>query len=164
MDRRLLVLSLASVTLLSGCNFINQFIRPSEEPVVQEQTESSSSRATDPGRAQQEREIKQQFGDEGGAYRDYQDGDIGNGKDQILFFHASWCPDCQRHDTALKDWYSANYIPLSVLKIDYDSAVGLKQRYGVVQQDTFVRINGQGEAVATKSFPSEIDILQMLRP
>lgn len=174
MKHRIALLSMASLALLSGCSFINQFIRPGteevqtppaqEQPKQEESKQEQSKPSVNSQRQAQEREIKQKFGEEGGEYRDYRDGDIGNGKDAVLFFHASWCPDCQRNDNNLEDWFSANYIPISVYKVDYDSAIGLKQRYGVVQQDTFVRIDGEGRSTSSKSFPSEIDLLNMLRP
>jgi thioredoxin 1 len=153
MERRILIASLASVLLLSGCGFLSQFTRPSGP------TEEQRPPMTEP-----EKQLQSKYGEEGGSYQDYKKGVLGNGQESILFFAASWCPDCQKHDAALKDWFSANYIPLSVYKVDYDSSADLKAQYGVVQQDTFVRIDGQGNAVATKSFPSDLDLLNMLRP
>ena len=173
MDKRIFLATVTACSMLAGCNIINQFMRPGEEtmeepvPTANEQEQSPTSKPkAEPTSEQkvQEQKIKQEFGEEGGQYKDYETGDVPNGKDAILFFHASWCPDCQRNDNNLKDWYKANYIPLSVYKIDYDSAIGLKQKYGVVQQDTFVRIDGEGNKVASTSFPTEVELLKMLRP
>nr|HRW20195.1 hypothetical protein [Dermatophilaceae bacterium] len=36
---------------------------------------------------------------------------------------------------------------LVVVKVDYDSATELRQKYGVTQQHTFVLVDGQGNAV-----------------
>lgn len=69
----------------------------------------------------------------------------GQGSRVVLFFHAPWCPDCRGTDSAL----SSSGVPagLVVVKVDYDSATELRQRYGVTQQHTFVLVDGQGNAV-----------------
>ncbi len=97
------------------------------------------------------------------VYATFSDGVIGNGQSSILFFHAAWCPYCRTHDATLQSWYnSEGSIDISTYKIDYDSADELKARYGVVQQDTFVVIDGQGNLVKLVSFPSEADLKALI--
>jgi thiol-disulfide isomerase/thioredoxin len=92
-----------------------------------------------------------------GQYQAYREGVIGNGMESVLFFHASWCPYCKTHDGNLNAWYpGANLV--NVYKIDYDTASDLKSRFGVVQQDTFIRIDGQGNVIETVSFPTEAQL------
>ena len=79
-----------------------------------------------------------------GEYTDYREGIIGNGRTSVLFFHAAWCPYCRAQDVALKALYASNGFPVSTYKVDYDSSTDLRVRYGVVQQHTFVVIDGQG--------------------
>lgn len=156
MKKNLLLVSLMSLVLLSGCNFINQFLRSDDgesvTPPVNEE------------RARREKQIKREYGEEGGDYQEYREGDIGNGLKAILFFSADGCAECQENEISLKDWYSANYIPLSTYRVDYDSHIELRNRYSVKQANVFVRIDGKGEVISAKQSPSELDILNMLRP
>ncbi len=64
----------------------------------------------------------------------------------VLFFHASWCPDCKKTDESLK----TDGVPkgLTIVKLDYDTETDLKQKYGITQQHTFVQIDKQGAQVA----------------
>ena len=63
----------------------------------------------------------------------------------VLFFHASWCPDCKATDTSL----TADGVPdgLTVVKVDYDTETDLKKKYGITQQHTFVQIDGAAMSV-----------------
>jgi len=72
--------------------------------------------------------------------------------DTVLFFHAPWCPDCRATEASIdQDGVPAG---LTVVKVDYDSMTDLKQKYGITQQHTFVKIDGHGNLVAkwTTSF------------
>lgn len=99
----------------------------------------------------------------GGTYTAYQDGIIGNGKRSLLFFHASWCPICQRADGELKSIYGEGGVPINTYKIDYDSAKQLKERYGVTYQHTFVLIDEQGNPLQVMQGPTEDYLRQVLR-
>ncbi|MDA1316702.1 MAG: thioredoxin family protein [bacterium] len=66
----------------------------------------------------------------------------------VLFFHAGWCPTCI---AAEKDFRAnLDQIPenITIIKANYDTETELKAKYGVVTQDTFVQIDGQGEVIA----------------
>ena len=65
---------------------------------------------------------------------------------QVLFFHATWCPDCKATNESLM---SAG-VPagLTVVKVDYDAMTDLKKKYGITQQHTFVQIDSMGGKVA----------------
>lgn len=65
-------------------------------------------------------------------------------KKRVLFFYANWCPSCRQQDTNLQ--LSAAQIPpgLAIFKVDYDSETGLRQKYGVTLQHTFVLIDENG--------------------
>ena len=64
----------------------------------------------------------------------------------VLFFHASWCPDCKATDTSL----TTDGVPagLTVVKVDYDAMTDLKKEYGITQQHTFIQIDGAGMELA----------------
>lgn len=65
----------------------------------------------------------------------------------ILFFHAPWCPECRAFDESIR----AGSLPdgVQILQVDYDSETGLKQRYGVTLQSTFVRVDADGEEISS---------------
>lgn len=65
----------------------------------------------------------------------------------VLFFHASWCPTCRTTDAEITK--NAATIPAgaTILKVDYDKEVALKQKYGVTTQHTFVEIDANGMLV-----------------
>jgi len=62
--------------------------------------------------------------------------------DVVLFFHAPWCPDCRATEASItKAGVPAG---LTVVKVDFDSMTDLRQKYGITQQHTFVKVDGQG--------------------
>lgn len=78
-----------------------------------------------------------------------------DGVPKVLFFHAAWCPKCVQQDKVLADWYPSEDFAYSVHKVDYDSSAELKQRYGVVQQHTYVMVDGQGNKLKSVNFPTD---------
>lgn len=64
---------------------------------------------------------------------------------RVLFFHASWCPSCIASEKAIRSLSLP--ADVKVFKVDYDSSAELKQRYGVVRQDTFVQVDQQGNKI-----------------
>lgn len=66
---------------------------------------------------------------------------------RVLFFHASWCPTCK---VAREDFTTnTSLIPegVTVLQVDYDTEKGLKEKYGITYQHTFVQVDAQGNEV-----------------
>jgi thiol-disulfide isomerase/thioredoxin len=83
-----------------------------------------------------------------GAYVEYTDGAIETTAGQkVLFFHASWCPQCRSLDEELR----AQGAPdgLTVFKVDYDSRTDLRQKYGVTLQTTVVFVDDGGELISS---------------
>lgn len=97
------------------------------------------------------------------GYAAYSDGVVGNGEPSLLFFYASWCPKCQTNDGLLTDAYDAGKGAISTYKVDYDTADALKEQFGVVQQDTFVLIDGDGNVVKTAAFPSKEELHSLIQ-
>lgn len=64
---------------------------------------------------------------------------------RVLFFHASWCPQCRMIDADIKK--SAIPAGVTIFKVDYDSNQELRQEYGVTLQTTFVEIDANNELV-----------------
>jgi thiol-disulfide isomerase/thioredoxin len=84
-------------------------------------------------------------------YTDYSEDQIkdanSDGKKVVLFFHASWCPNCKQADAEFKTNISKIPEGIVVLKTDYDTYKDLKKKYGVTYQHTFVQIDKNGEMV-----------------
>ena len=83
-----------------------------------------------------------------GAYLDFTDGAIeATAGPKVLFFHASWCPQCRQLDDEL----NAEGAPdgLTVFKVDYDSRTDLRQQYGVTLQTTVVFVDDQGGLISS---------------
>lgn len=97
----------------------------------------------------------------GAQYGVYTEGVVGNGKTSLLFFHATWCPECKKSDADLAKIYAGTTAKISTYRVDYDTSGPLKQKYGVTTQHTFVLIDGTGKAIKTVIGPSE-DALKTL--
>lgn len=81
------------------------------------------------------------------AYAPERLADAAKGK-VVLFFRASWCPTCRALDKDIRA--NAAKIPagVTILDVDYDTAVSLKQKYGVTTQHTLVQVDAQGNQIA----------------
>ena len=66
----------------------------------------------------------------------------------VLFFHASWCPSCLSAERIFHKKLSSLPPGVSILKIDYDSATELKERYNITYQHTFVQVDSMGNELA----------------
>lgn len=67
----------------------------------------------------------------------------------VLFFHASWCPNCRRTDENLTADAASIPAGLTVVKVDFDTETDLRKTYGVTQQHTFVAVGPDGSERAT---------------
>jgi thiol-disulfide isomerase/thioredoxin len=65
----------------------------------------------------------------------------------LLFFHASWCPQCREIERTINEDGVPNDV--TVLKVDYDSNQALRQKYGVTLQTTFVKVDKEGNKLAS---------------
>ena len=64
---------------------------------------------------------------------------------KVIFFHASWCPQCRQLDASIK----AGKVPdnTTFFKADYDSNQALRKKYGVTIQTTLVTVDDTGKLV-----------------
>ena len=69
------------------------------------------------------------------------------GTDVVLFFNASWCPDCQATVANLEGDPAAIPAGLTVVSVDFDDSDELRQKYGVTVQHTFVQVGDDGSEV-----------------
>lgn len=76
-----------------------------------------------------------------GEYVTYQEEVFSASKDKtrLLFFHASWCPQCRELEASIK----STSLPANVVifKVDYDSHQDLRKKYGVTLQTTIVKVD-----------------------
>ncbi len=86
---------------------------------------------------------------ESGQYIKYDDSKLAFAKTGkvVLFFNATWCPNCKAIDADIKA--SLSNIPKDVLimSVDYDTAKDLKTKYGVTMQHTFVQVDAEGNSL-----------------
>lgn len=90
------------------------------------------------------------------VYSDYSPELVGKNANTVLFFHASWCPSCKAAEkNILADDISKT--DLSILKVDYDSSVELRKKFGVTTQHTFVQVDANSELVKKWNGSNSID-------
>lgn len=81
-----------------------------------------------------------------GAYIDYSSQALAAAEGRkVLFFHASWCPQCRDLEASIKTQGVPN--GMTIFKVNYDTATDLKQRYGVTLQTTIVEVDDQGNQI-----------------
>ncbi|CAM3697851.1 thioredoxin family protein [Deinococcus frigens] len=73
--------------------------------------------------------------------------DAARGMKRVLFFHATWCPNCKAADADIVK--NLGEIPgdVVIFKTDYDKEVALKKQYGITYQHSFVLVDGSGKAL-----------------
>jgi len=70
-----------------------------------------------------------------------------NGRAVLFFAALAWCPSCQAADRDFQENFNKVPADVSILKVDYDTAAEMKEKYGIVMQDTFVQVDSQGEVI-----------------
>lgn len=89
---------------------------------------------------------KKQLPEAAGTYKEYsEDTFAATSGTKILFFHASWCPQCRQLESDIKK----GTIPggVTIFKVDYDRNQKLRQKYGVTLQTTLVKVDDSGNEV-----------------
>ena len=70
----------------------------------------------------------------------------------VVFFFASWCPNCRATVTELNARWAEVDPNITLVIADYDKETALKGKFGVTYQDTFVLLDGKGNG--TKAWNS----------
>lgn len=112
---------------------------PQNAEVINEDAASANESNTEDG-------DKNEDGQSRGEYLEYDESKLAqSSNDNYLFFHAVWCSQCR----ALEADIEAQGLPagVSVFKVDYDSNHSLRQKYGVTQQTTLVKVDKNGEKI-----------------
>lgn len=78
-----------------------------------------------------------------GSYIDYVPGVIEQtAGTKVLFFHANWCPQCRALEADIQE--SGLPSGVTVIKVDFDNSQDLREKYGVTQQTTLVKVDDGG--------------------
>lgn len=70
-----------------------------------------------------------------------------NGNAVIWFAALAWCPSCQAADRDFKAHFDKVPKDVTIMKINYDTAKELKQKYAITIQDTFIQIDSKGSEI-----------------
>lgn len=65
----------------------------------------------------------------------------------VLFFSAAWEPTCKFLDRNLNSQLANFPDGLTILKLNYDAELGLKEKYGVSVEHTLVQVDSQGNEI-----------------
>lgn len=65
----------------------------------------------------------------------------------VVFFFASWCPNCILTLSELSEKWSSVSPDITLVIADYDTETDLKTKYGVTYQDTFVLLDAAAGGV-----------------
>ena len=79
----------------------------------------------------------------------------------VLFFRASWCPTCRALDKDIKENLSSIPADLTILDVDYDNSIDLKQKYGVTYQHTLVEVDKDGKMI--KKWVGSSNLLALIK-
>ncbi len=140
MSKKTIVILVILLTFASALAFV--FINQDEAAAPMPSTNSTSSEpaqtATDtPAQADTAT---------AGVYTEYSEEALSNASGtKVLFFHASWCPQCR----ALAEDIKTKGVPagVTILEVDYDTNQALRQKYGVTVQTTLVTVDDQAQLV-----------------
>lgn len=140
MDKKIIALIAGFVVLVAGAIVYVKLTPESSSPTT-EQTTPQPSATPQPEKNQPSAPTAKYVAYDEAAF-------TADTRPKVLFFHASWCPQCraldqdiQQHITTLSD--------VTIYKVDYDKATDLRQRYGVTIQTTFVKTDKDGNKLAT---------------
>ncbi len=73
-----------------------------------------------------------------------------SGQKVALFFHAAWCPTCRALDKAINSDLASIPSDTLIVKVDYDTSVDMKKKYGVTSQHTTVLIDKDMALISKK--------------
>lgn len=70
-------------------------------------------------------------------------------KDVLLFFHAVWCPSCRGLEIDIEKNLANIPENLIIYKVNFDTDLELRKKYGVARQHTLVQIDSSGNEIQT---------------
>jgi len=89
---------------------------------------------------------------------------VAQGKNIVLFFHASWCPTCRALNADIENHLATIPSDTVLLKVDYDSEVELRKKYGVTYQHTLVQVDSDAQLIHKWSgSPTLVTLLSQIK-
>lgn len=140
MNKRILAVIVALAVIVIAAVSIVAAQNPNSSAELTTLTGSSDTTDSSSG---SDTEVAVVENDGGGSYIDYSPTAIADAEGRvILFFHATWCPQCVSADGDIK----ASGVPsgITIVKVDYDTNQDLRAEYGVTQQTSFVEVDSSG--------------------
>jgi hypothetical protein len=95
-------------------------------------------------------------------YKDMPAESIGNGQKALLYFYAPWSRTCLGVDKLLKNLSSERHFVLPLYRLDYDSEISLKKKFGVKYVNSFVHIDEKGNMIKLYESPHESQLKLLL--
>jgi hypothetical protein len=95
-------------------------------------------------------------------YRDFAEGDIGQGKPAVLFFFQAGDAFSQRSDRILNRLYGSGAANISTYRLDAGTASGMMLQFTVLLPDTFVVVNGSGAKVSSILHPNPVELQKLV--
>ena len=77
----------------------------------------------------------------------------------VLYFHADWCPVCVKLNSDISGAIANFPAGSTILKLDFDQEIELRQEYGVTVQSTLITLNAAGEVIEKLNAPSNEDLI-----
>ncbi len=143
MDKKLLAIATA-ILLLIGAGLA--YLAMTDEVALKTDKETVDSTTASPSVTSEEVANKNNPSATAGTYTEYSASKLAaTPGTKILFFHASWCPQCRQ----LEESIVTGTVPpgVTIFKVDYDTNQQLRQKYGVTIQTTLVKVDDQGNFV-----------------
>jgi thioredoxin 1 len=68
-------------------------------------------------------------------------------KKRVLFFHASWCPNCRGAEADINAGLKTIPANVVIFKVNYDKEVAMKKTYGITYQHSFVYVDAKAASI-----------------
>lgn len=87
-----------------------------------------------------------------------------SGKPALVFIHAEWCPTCRAQDAVLEKLLpTAEFKPITTLKVDFDMQQEVVKAFGVRYQSTLIVFKGGKEVARVTGETDRDKIAALLR-
>ncbi|GAB5604286.1 thioredoxin family protein [Sideroxyarcus sp. TK5] len=87
-----------------------------------------------------------------------------SGKPALVFIHAEWCPTCRAQDAVLEKLLpTAEFKPITTLKVDFDMQQEVVKAFGVRYQSTLIVFKGGKEVTRVTGETDRARIAELLR-
>lgn len=152
----IVMVSSLSLIAFAGCDAQ----KASEEAAkVIEMTDSKEVMEKQEEKTEETKEVTRATGPRYRAYADVVNPEAEIGKGPVaLYFTADWCSTCQKIKGNVKQDIASFPEGTNIVEVNFDDSKGLRERFGVDSQTTFIVLNKDGEVVKKLSVPTNGDL------